>query len=67
MSVCPVDQNGFCCRHQTRHVGHLLDISQDPSARGEAFRLMWDGVLARRPKPKMTIEQRAAARKAAKR
>lgn len=42
MSICPVDENGYCSRHQTVHFGRLLEISQLDNEFGEKHRMVWD-------------------------
>lgn len=42
MSICEVDENGWCARHQRRHLGATLKIALDPSERGEWYRARWD-------------------------
>lgn len=46
MSVCPVDENGYCSRHQKVHYGRLLEISQMDNEFGESYRRLWDGDAA---------------------
>jgi hypothetical protein len=42
MPVCPVDENGYCERHQRVHFGRLLEISQMDNEFGEKHRRFWD-------------------------
>jgi hypothetical protein len=40
--VCPVDENGYCSRHQKVHFGRLLEVSQMDNEFGEKHRQLWD-------------------------
>jgi hypothetical protein len=42
MPVCPVGPDGWCPRHRTRHVGHLLELALMDNEHGEAYRRLWD-------------------------
>jgi hypothetical protein len=39
---CQVDATGYCSRHQRTHAGRELYWALDGSAKGEAYRRLWD-------------------------
>lgn len=46
---CQVDENKWCERHQTRHVGRLYELSQMENELGEKYRKSWDDELTNNP------------------
>ena len=42
MPVCPVDEKGFCSRHNVVHRGRLLEIALMDNDWAEGHRLRWD-------------------------
>ena len=49
MSVCILAEDGYCQRHRTRHAGRLKELALDPGEKGESYRVMWDGLVAKQP------------------
>ena len=45
---CPVREDGYCLRHKENHAGRLLELSQEDSAQGEAYRRLWDRLAIER-------------------
>lgn len=59
MSVCPLDQNNYCPRHNRRHIGVTREIALDPGPRGEYYRLEWDRyMIAPAPQRRQTAGSR---------
>src|SRR5579859_6684394 len=42
MAKCTLDETGWCARHQHRHTGSILDLSQREDEEGELARHLWD-------------------------
>ena len=42
---CILNENDWCDRHQTIHIGRLKEISQMENDFGEKYRQLWDDVL----------------------
>lgn len=47
MAICVVDGDGWCERHQRKHIGSLLRMALDPSPLGERYRERMDAVYRR--------------------
>lgn len=45
MATCPLDDNGYCPRHKTRHQGKALEFALADSELGEKYRRLWDRQL----------------------
>lgn len=59
MSICPVDENGYCGRHKCRHRGRILQIALTDDDKSESFRQTWDKQLVDREngrKPSIVVK-----------
>ena len=48
MSVCPINEDGYCPRHECVHKGNLLRYALQDDEEGESYRLLWDERLAKK-------------------
>lgn len=42
--ICELLEDGYCVRHDVRHVGRLKELALDEGPLGESYRKMWDGL-----------------------